>query len=437
MKRAVAICLLGCISLAAQRFPAPTELPSNPFFVKKTWTIGGIGSWDYLTMDPAARRLYIAHSQTVQVVDVETGTLSGEIGGFLEAHAVALDSTGQFGWVSDSRASDVKVFDRGSLQVVADLPVPGNPRALAIEPQTGLLFAVGPIRPQPVPDSTPRPSVQGQASAADQSRRPARPVYPCGVDSHNPPAPRPESFVSVIDTDKRAVVANIGICGSLGFAQADGNGQVFVTSKSPDGIVQFDGTALLALARGRDGQPDAPGPNSASGTAPAGDLLHLDWRGKTRSATPQMRLFGAGQECHEPRALAADGRHQRLFVACDNMRMMVLNTGNGEPVANLPIGPGADAVGYDPDRGLIFVANGGADGSLTIVRQTVTDSYAVIQNLATRQNARTLAIDPASGQVYLVTALSGVKLDHPPLNGLGKLKTNTIDASFQVLAIGH
>jgi DNA-binding beta-propeller fold protein YncE len=95
------------------------------------------------------------------------------------------------------------------------------------------------------------------------------------------------------------------------------------------------------------------------------------------------------------------------------MKLAVVNALTGEVVTSLPTGPGTDAVGFDPDRGLIYTANGGANGSLTVIRQDVTDSYAVIQNLPTRQRARTLAVNPASGEVYLVTDLLGVNLAEP------------------------
>jgi len=80
-------------------------------------------------------------------------------------------------------------------------------------------------------------------------------------------------------------------------------------------------------------------------------------------------------------------------------------------------------------------ASGGADGSLTIIRQSVSDSYAVIQNLPTRQRARTLAVDPETGQVYLVTDLLGMDLSHP--GNVGTLQTDPVNGSFQVLVVGH
>ena len=105
-------------------------------------------------------------------------------------------------------------------------------------------------------------------------------------------------------------------------------------------------------------------------------------------------------------------------------------------MAALPIGYGADTIGYDPNRGLIFAANGGRDGSLTIIRQDVTDTYAVIQTLPTRQNARTLAVNPANGEVYLASVIYGAELNNPPING-APLKMSAVDSSFQVLVIGN
>jgi DNA-binding beta-propeller fold protein YncE len=118
--------------------------------------------------------------------------------------------------------------------------------------------------------------------------------------------------------------------------------------------------------------------------------------------------------------------------------MAVINPQTGSIIAALPIGPGPDAIGYDANRGLIFTANGGGDGSLTIIRQNVTDTYSVIQTLPTRQHARTLAIDPSSGDVYLTSVIYGVEMNTPMTNGRPvRLNVAPVDSSFQVLVVGH
>jgi DNA-binding beta-propeller fold protein YncE len=418
MKRALIFCLSVCTTLVAQRMPPPTDLAGHPFFIKKTWVLGGVGNWDYLTLDPIARQLFIAHGPAVQVVDVETGQLAGTVTGLREAHSIVLDPDGAFGYVTDGAASEVKVFDRRSLQVVAAIPTGPAPRAMAFEPQTKWLFVIG---AQPIGE---KPAVAQDGSASE--RRGSRNA-----------APRSQSTVTVIDTQTRKQLVQIVVSGAFGFVEADGNGQVFVTVSDLNQIVRLDAVAIgSALHRLHD-------TSSASQPGPATKIpkaVVLDWTSEARPAPPpevRPHFFALGPGCQEPRALAVDASHQRLFAACTNMKMVVLDAGSGANVASVPIGLGADAIGFDADRGLIFSANGGGDGSVTVIRQDVTDTYSVVQILPTRQRARTLAINSSTGEVYLATVMYGAALDRTPINGLGTLKMNPVDGSFQVLVIGN
>ena len=97
MWKLLSLCLLISVSVAAQEIPKSTSLPGDPFFIKKTWAIGGAANWDYLTIDPKAQQLYIAHGPVVQVVSIESGELVSQISGFREAHSIALDDTGAYG----------------------------------------------------------------------------------------------------------------------------------------------------------------------------------------------------------------------------------------------------------------------------------------------------------------------------------------------------
>jgi len=115
--------------------------------------------------------------------------------------------------------------------------------------------------------------------------------------------------------------------------------------------------------------------------------------------------------------------------------MQVIDSTDGKVMYSLPIGAGTDGIGYDANRGLIYSSNGGGVGSLTIIQQHLTDSYAVIQELPTRARARTLAVNPASGEVYLVTNITGFDLTHK--GGIGDLKTAPVEGSFQVLVVGN
>ena len=420
MRMCLASCLLVCASLAAQRAPSPTDLAGHPFYIKKNWIVGGGGSWDYLTMDPAAGQLFIAHGPLVEVVNAATGTLAGTINGLREAHAIALDSEGAFGYITDGPAAQVRIFDRRSFQVVASVPTGPMPRAIVFEPQTRLVFVIG---AQPVSEELVR--------AADGTL-PRRRGNPSTIHG------RAESTVTVIDSESRKQLAQLVLSGRLGFAEADGNGRIFVAVSDNNQIVRLDAEAIGSTLRGLlDAAGAAPSKGSAT-ESPAGAIL--DWTSDARPLPPaesRPRFFTLGLGCQEPRALAVDAAHLRLFAACTNQKMIVLNADTGEVVSSVPIGPGADAVGYDSDRGLIFSANGGGDGSLTVIRQNVTDTYSVIQILPTRQRARTLAINSSTGEIYLATVIYGFPLDRPPVSGIGTLKANPVDSSFQVLVVGN
>jgi len=453
MTKLVALVLLVSATLAAQ-IPPPTSLPSKPFFIKKAWVIGGVGDWDYLTLDSQANRLYIAHGAEVQVVDVETGNLAGAVKGLREAHSIALDGTGELGYVSDGAANDIKVFDRRTFEVQGKIPLDSSPRALVFEPQTGLLLAVSASpagAPPPTADSKSLQRYASQQWQREQRVLPSNPKdreaakNPCYFDSHSYASgllPTWDSNLILIDPAARRVTAEIKICGYAGFAAADGDGRIYAAWVSGDEILRIDAEAILNVAKSaQQGRPPSELVR-LRGTL-AGGTLYLDWRPITRPGTSLsvggfegVTAMGLGASCHTPRALAVDSRDSRIFVACNNLKMAVLNASRGDVVTTLPIGPDPDAVGYDPDRSLIFSANGGAQGSLTIIHRDVTDTYNVVQILPTRQQARTLAVNSSTGQVYLVTVIQVAQL-RPPISGIGTLELEPQDASFQVLVVGN
>jgi DNA-binding beta-propeller fold protein YncE len=422
MNKTVLAFALICAGLPAQTVPVATGLPSHPFFIRATWYIGAAGNWDYLTMDSQAGRLYIAHGTVVQVVDVSSGNLVGEITGFYEARQVALDDTGQFGYVSDGGLGKVVIFDRQTLKRTAEIDTGGNPRSLIFDPLTRLLFVV-----------RANPPAEGPGEPASRRRPPGREGPPVEVTT--------QSKVTVIDTQSETAIGEITLPGLLGFAVEDENSQVFIASTDRNAVFRFDAQAVAALMRLQPEGGNGATPPEGSAPAPAKAAtpgVAVDWTGGAHAGNPaegHLRILNLSPECAEPRSLAIDDAHLRLFAACNNRRLLVLNADTGDKLASLPIGPGVDTVGYDPDHGLIFTANGGAEGSLTIIRQDVTDSYAVVQTLPTRQRASTLAVDPASGAVYLVTDYLGVNLERP--GGIGTLVQTPVKGSFQVLKVAN
>jgi len=111
--------------------------------------------------------------------------------------------------------------------------------------------------------------------------------------------------------------------------------------------------------------------------------------------------------CEEPTGLAFDAANSRLFSACGgNGRMVVVDSRSGAFVANLPIGMGADGAAYDARRKLLFSSNG-KDATLTVIAQEDADHYSVSANLPTAKGARTMALEPDTGRIFLPTPNDG------------------------------
>lgn len=167
--------------------------------------------------------------------------------------------------------------------------------------------------------------------------------------------------VTVLDAATLAVVATIPVPDKPEFAVDDHAGQIFVNIESEPG-----------------------------------QMAVIDSRKLTVKAIWPL----AG--CASPTGLAMDRVHRRLFSVCDGKVMAVTNADNGSSVAQVPIGAGPDAAAFDEQRSLVLSSNG--EGNLTVVREESPDRYRIAATVKTQRGARTMAIDPAAGKVYLVTA---------------------------------
>lgn len=103
---------------------------------------------------------------------------------------------------------------------------------------------------------------------------------------------------------------------------------------------------------------------------------------------------------HEPTGLALDAEHSRLFVACSNEKLVVLDSNTGKLITSLQIGAGVDFAAYDAGLQRIYTANGGS-ATMTIIHQDSPDGYTVLQNVSTHRGAHALAVDPETHRIYV------------------------------------
>ena len=106
--------------------------------------------------------------------------------------------------------------------------------------------------------------------------------------------------------------------------------------------------------------------------------------------------------CVKLHGLAIDREHHRLFASCSNKVMVVMNADNGAIMATLPIGEGTDFATFDPQSDLAYSSN--RDGTISVIAEMSPDKFVSLPSIPTLIGARTMAIDPNSGRIYLVAA---------------------------------
>jgi DNA-binding beta-propeller fold protein YncE len=247
--------------------------------------------------------------------------------------------------------------------------------------------------------------------------------------------------IAVIDPAARKLVGAVGPLQSAHGAVADpASGHGFATSGG-DGVIKvFDLTSLQVVKElpvGKDVDGIAFDPATGTVLATIGDgrqLVVVD--AKTATVTHQVDLPGApeflaadgrghafvnlastGQlarvdiasgkveavwpltGCTRPHGLGYDHRTNRLFAGCANAEVVVVNPEDGRLLATLPAGPQNDAILVDERRGRVFCPNG--DGTLTEIFEGPHDTYTVERTIPTFLGARSGALDPATGTIYL------------------------------------
>ena len=143
-------------------------------------------------------------------------------------------------------------------------------------------------------------------------------------------------------------------------AVSDGKGKVYVNLTDKDEIAEVDAETMKVTHR----WPLAPG------TGPSG--------------------------------LAIDRKNRRLFSACDNQKMVIMNADTGKVVATPAICDGPDAAGFDPATGYAFASCG--DGNLTVIHEDSPDKYTVVENVSTKRSARTMGLDLKTHNIFLPSA---------------------------------
>lgn len=131
-------CLAAVVVLSCAMFAAPQN---GGYSIIKKIPIPGSGSWDYLAVDTGARRLYVSHGTQVEVVDIDSLSIVGNIPKTPGVHGIAIASEFGRGFVSNGQASTVLIFDLKTLKPIAEVPTGQKPDAIIYDPATQRVFA--------------------------------------------------------------------------------------------------------------------------------------------------------------------------------------------------------------------------------------------------------------------------------------------------------
>ena len=132
----IALILFACLILLGA-----SNSSNGGYTVIRKIPIPGQGSWDYLTVDDAARRLYVSHGTQVEVLDLDSGAIVGKIENTLGVHGIAIAADLGRGFVSDGQSSTVTIFDLKTLKTIAEVPTGKKPDAIIYDSATSRIFA--------------------------------------------------------------------------------------------------------------------------------------------------------------------------------------------------------------------------------------------------------------------------------------------------------
>ncbi len=284
------------------------------YSIKARYTLGGEGSWDYLSLDTATNRLFIAREDRVMVIDAAKGTLLGEIKGLNRAHGVAFAYAAGHGFATGGGDSTVTMFELKTLAVISRTKAADDDDAVIYDPVSKHIFTFN-------------------------------------GDAHSS---------SVIDANTGALITNIdlGAKPEFGVTALDGLLYANVDDGGKGAIVEIDAKALRVTRR----WSTAP---CASATGLAIDIEHhrlisvcrntwmaiSDTKGGALVTTVKI---GGGVD-----AAAFDAATQLAFASNNDGTLTVVHEDSPDKwtiVANVLTGEAAKTMALDPKSHRVYVA---------------------------------------------------------------------------------
>jgi DNA-binding beta-propeller fold protein YncE len=330
------------VTLALTGWHATARAAEGPYKLANQIKVGGDGGWDYLSVDSAARRLYVSHATKVVVIDLDKETVVGEVAPTPGVHGFAIAADLGKGFSSNGQESKAAVVDLKSLQTVSKVDTGQNPDCILYEPrhkevytfngrgksatvfdaQTGAVTATVPLPGKPefaVEDV--------QAGRIYDNIEDANAVVVIDTGTHKvvetwPIAPGEEASGMAIDLARHRLF--IGCSNNLMVMMDSATGKVLSTLPIGPGVDgnAFDPGTGLAFASSSDGTLTVATVDAAGKLALV-QKLATPPRARTMTLDPKTHKVYAAAADYAPGAPGADGKPGRPQMVPGSFRVMV------------------------------------------------------------------------------------------------------------------
>lgn len=277
----------------------------------KKVSVPGSGGWDYVTVDAAARRVYLSHSTQVDVLDADSFSLIGIIADTPGVHGVAIAPEAGRGYISAGKADMAIAFDLKTLKAIGEIKVGKKPDAIIYEPLT-------------------------------------KRIYVMNGDSDN---------ITVLNSKDGSVAGTIDLGGGPEFAVSDGKGNLYVNLEEQNETLHIDVNSLKV----KDRWPLAP---CATPTSLAMDTenrrLFVGCRSKQLAVldADSGKIVFTAPIGERVDAAAFDGKTRLVYLSTGDGKVFVFRQDAPDKYSvaqEITTKPGAKTMGYDAKTGNLFV----------------------------------------------------------------------------------
>jgi DNA-binding beta-propeller fold protein YncE len=123
--------------LARAEPAASPAAAKGSYRVTQTFRVGGAGGWDYLTVDPQGKLLYVPRGTHTMVVDAASGQTVADIPGQRGNHGVAIVPSAGRGFISDGQDASVVIFDLKTNKVLGKVKAADDADGIIYDPSCG------------------------------------------------------------------------------------------------------------------------------------------------------------------------------------------------------------------------------------------------------------------------------------------------------------